>query len=434
MTARCLAALFLPLLVVPFAALADAVAWRNALWFDGARFVPGTRYSVDGTFVAVAPPRIDRVVELGERHVVPAYGEAHHHGIDSAEALDDKVTVFLEAGIFYVKNPNSIAELITPEVRAKLRTPPGLDVTFANGGLTAPGGHPAPLHGYLASLGVFKGLRPADMEDHAYFEIGDEAELEAKWPRIAAGRPDFIKTFLLFSEEYEGGETLKRETDGKPNRGLDPRVLAAVVRKAHAQRLRVSTHVDTARDFANAVAAGVDEINHLPQPDQRFSPDLSAYVITPEVARLAAAKGIVVVTTASTTERLSPSLPAGWLVPMRRNQIANLRTLRDAGVKIAIGSDGISGERRFVTARDEIQFLVRHEMMSPLDLLRAWAVETPKTIYPARKLGELRPGFEANFLVLADDPLADPANLHRITMRVKKGLVLPPMPAIVLGR
>lgn len=432
MTVRSLFSLLL--LLAPLPALAETVAWRNALWFDGTRFVPGTKYSVDGAFVARAPARIDRTVELGERHVVPAYGEAHHHGIDSAEAIDDKITVFLEAGIFYVKNPNVIPDLITPEVRARLGRPGTIDVAFANGGLTSSGGHPVPLHAYLASLGVFKGLTPADMEDRAYFVVADEAELEAKWPRILAGKPDFIKTFLLFSEEYEGRKPLARETDGKPNKGLDPKVLAAVVRKAHASRLRVSTHVDTARDFVNAVAAGVDEINHLPQPDQRFSPDLSAYVIPPEAARLAASKGITVVTTASTTERLSPSLPADWLGPMRANQAANLRTLREAGVRIAIGSDGISGERRFVTARDEINFLARHGMMDPLSLLRAWSVDTPKTVLPERKVGELREGFEANFLVLGGDPLADPANLHRIAMRVKQGMVLPPMPAIVLGR
>ncbi len=432
MTARSLFSLFLVL--VPLAAPAETVAWRNALWFDGTGFVPGTKYTVDGAFVAGAPPRIDRTVELGERHVVPAYGEAHHHGIDSSEALGDKVTVFLEAGIFYVKNPNAIPDLITPAVRERLARPDGIDVVFSNGGITSPGGHPVPLHEYLASLGVFKGLTAGDMENRAYFVVADEAELEAKWPRILAGKPDFIKTFLLFSEEYEGREPLARETDGKPNRGLDPRILVAVVRKAHASGLRVSTHVDTARDFANAVAAGVDEINHLPQPDQRFSPDLSSYVITREVARLAASRGITVVTTASTTERLSPSLPGGWIGPMRANQVANLKTLREAGVKIAIGSDGISGERRFVTARDEVNFLIRHDMMDPLSLLRAWSVDTPKTIFPGRKLGELREGFEASFLVLSGDPLADSANLHRISMRVKQGKVLPPMPAIVLGR
>ena len=432
MTAWRILALLLAFL--PLQLFAETVAWRNGLWFDGTRFHPGTRYSINGVFVARPPPRVDRIVELGERHVVPAYGEAHHHGIDSSDGLDDKITVFLEAGIFYVKNPNVVPELLTPEVRAKLGGPQSIDVSFSNGGLTSPGGHPAPLHDYLASLGVFRGLAPADMENHAYFVIADAADLEAKWPRIMAGRPDFIKTFLLFSEEYEGREPLKRETDGKANKGLDPRMLVAIVDKAHAARLRVSTHVDTARDFENAVAAGVDEINHLPQPDQRFSPDLSGYVIAPDVARTAASKGIVVVTTASTTERLSPSLPREFLPAMRANQARNLKTLLDAGVRIAIGSDGISGERRFVTARDEVQFLALHRMMTPLQLLRAWAVETPKTIFPYRKLGELRAGFEANFLVLADDPLEDPANLHRITMRVKKGLVLPPMPSIVLGR
>jgi len=432
MIARTLLALLL--LSVPHCLRAEAVQWRNALWFDGTGFVAGDRYSVDGTFVAAPPAQIDRIVELGGRFVVPPYGDAHHHGVDSSDGIDDKIIVFLEAGIFYVKNPNSIPDLVTPDVRAKLNRPGSIDIVFANGGLTSPGGHPVPLHEYLASLGVFRGLGPDRMEGHAYFTIADEAELDAKWPRILAGKPDFIKTFLLFSEEYEGREPLHRVTDGKPNRGLDPRVLRAVVRRAHASGLRVTTHVDTARDFENAVNAGVDEINHLPQPDQRFSPDLAAYVIPPRVARRAARAGISVVTTASTTERLSPSIPKEWLAPMRANQRANLRTLLEAGVKVAIGSDGISGERRFVTAREEVAFLVAHRMLSPLELLRAWSVDTARTIFPGRNLGELRAGFEASFLVLNGNPLDDPANLGHIGMRVKQGLVLPDLPRITLRR
>ena len=411
-------------------ARADTVGWRNGLWFDGTGFVAGTRYSVDGVFVATPPAQPDRWVELGARHVVPAYGDAHHHGIDSADGIDDKVTVFLEAGIFYVKNPNVIPDLLTPAVRAKLNRPTGIDVVFANGGLTSSGGHPVPLHDYLAGLGVFPGFRAADLRDRAYFVVDSEAELEARWPRIAAGRPDFIKVFVLFSEEHG-----KRRADAAAHRGLDPAVLAAVVRRAHADGLRVTAHIDTAADFRLAVDAGVDEINHLPQPDARFSPDLSAYVIDADTAKRAAARGITVVTTASTTERLAGSAldPAG-IPAMRANQAANLRTLREAGVAIAIGSDGISGEKRFVTARDEVRFLARHGMMDPLRLLRAWAVDTPRTIFPERRLGALAPGHEADFLVLNGDPLDDPENLHRIGMRVKRGLVLPPMPYLVLGR
>jgi hypothetical protein len=427
-------AALLALCLAACGAAAQTLAWRDGRWFDGERFVRGTRWSAGGVFLGREPATVDRVVELGGRHVVPAYGEAHHHGIDSDDAIGDKIAVFLEAGIFYVKNPNVIPELVTPAVRARLGRPDSIDVVFANGGLTSPGGHPQPLHAYLASIGVFRHLKPADMDGRAYFTVADEAELEAKWPRVLAGKPDFIKAFLLFSEAYDGKAPLTRETDGHAHKGLDPRVLAAIVKKAHAAGLRVSCHIDTARDFEHAVEAGVDEVNHLPQPDPRFSPDLSAYRIAPAVARKAAAKGITVVTTASTTERLSPSLPVAWLLPMRRNQADNLRVLLDAGVRIAIGSDGISGERRFVTARDEVKFIADRRLLTPLQILRAWSVDTPRTIFPGRKLGSLREGFEANFLVLEGDPLEDPENLHRIGMRVKGGTALPPMEPIVLGR
>jgi cytosine/adenosine deaminase-related metal-dependent hydrolase len=421
-------ALVLFLLLLPAFAAADSVAWTHGLWFDGTRFVAGDRWSVNGVFVERRPVRVDRIVDLANRHVVPAFGDAHHHGIDSAQGLDDKIAAFLEAGIFYVKNPNVIPDLLTPEVRRKLDQPDTIHVSFSNGGLTASGGHPAPLHAYLSSIGVFPGLGPADMEDRAYFVVDDEAALEKKWPAILAGKPAFVKTFLLFSEEFE-----KRRAMPGVHKGLDPRLLPAIVARAHAAGLRVSTHIDTAADFRHAVEAGVDEVNHLPQPDPRFSPDLSAYVIDAATAKLAASKGIVVVSTASTTERLSGNgLPAGWLPAMRANQRANLRTLREAGVAIAVGSDGISGERTFATARDEVRFIAANGLADNLSILRMWSVEAPRTIFPRRRLGGLDAGYEASFLVLGCDPIAEIACVERIAMRVKQGFLLPPMAGPVL--
>ena len=421
---------FLAALLLATPASADAIEWRDGLWFDGNSFVPGTRWTVGDVFVARSPKRVDRVVNLGRQYVVPAFGDAHHHGIDSAEGLDLKIDAFLEAGIFYVKNPNVIADLITPEVRVKLSRPSSIDVAFSNGGLTSSGGHPAPLQNYLASIGVFPGLKAEDMENRAYFFIDSEAGLDAKWPRILAGKPDFIKAFIGFSDH---GAENRMPPYGY--RGLDPKLLPAVARKAHGSGLRISAHIDTATDFRNAVAAGVDEINHLPSPDPRFSPDLSAYVIDEATAKLAAERGIVVVTTASTTERLSGgALGEAWVRGMRENQVANLKTLRAAGVRLAIGSDGISGERTFATARDEVRFLAANKMLDNLTLLRMWSQETPRTIFPKRRLGALEPGYEADFLVLAGNPLEDTTNLERISMRVKSGWVLPPMVPVVLRR
>jgi hypothetical protein len=99
------------------------------------------------------------------------------------------------------------------------------------------------------------------MENEAYFIIDTAADLESKWPLIRAGNPDVIKTYLEHSEEFA-----KRKDDPSfyGRRGLDPAILAAIVERAHADGLRVATHVATAADFHNALAAGVDEIAHLP--------------------------------------------------------------------------------------------------------------------------------------------------------------------------
>src|SRR5918998_1074380 len=100
-----------------------------------------------------------------------------------------------------------------------------------------------------------------DDEGGFYFVIDNRADLDRKWQSILAGRPDFIKTYLQYSEEYA-----KRKDDEayKDWRALDPALLPAIVRRAHRAGLRVSTHVETATDFHNALVAGVDEINHMP--------------------------------------------------------------------------------------------------------------------------------------------------------------------------
>jgi imidazolonepropionase-like amidohydrolase len=56
-----------------------------------------------------------------------------------------------------------------------------------------------------------------------------------------------------------------------------------------------------------------------------------------------------------------------------------------------------------------------------------WATTTPQVVLPKRRVGELRDGFDANFIVLAGNPLADFANTSKVQLRVKDGkpLVLP---------
>jgi len=396
------------------------VRWDNGRWFDGHGFVGQTVYTVGGALTRTPPVHVDEIVDLGQRYVVPPFGDAHHHGIDSPDGLDTKIQAFLRAGIFYVKNPNVIPDLLTPEVRGAINKPSSIDVVFSNGGLTRTGGHPAPLHAELAAKGVFKGLRPEDMENRAYFFIDSTADLDAKWPRIRAGKPGFIKTFLGFSGE----------ADAKPaERGLDPAVLPAIVARAHGDGLRVTTHIVTVADFRVAVEAGVDEINHLPMFLRGVcNADPSRCTIGEPLAREAAAHHTFVVAAPVAWHEGWGTLPEAAVAEIRSVQQANLKSLLDAGVRVALGSDGISGEKPFATARADALYIDRYHMVDRLTLLRMWTENTAATIFPTRKVGRLDDGFEASFLVLEGNPLEDFESVERIFLRVKEGqrLALPP--------
>jgi hypothetical protein len=59
-----------------------------------------------------------------------------------------------------------------------------------------------------------------------------------------------------------------------------------------------------------------------------------------------------------------------------------------------------------------------------LSLLKLWCEVTPQTVFPNRKVGRLKEGYEASFLVLEGNPLDDFNNVRKITLRFKQGEVL----------
>lgn len=77
-------------------------------------------YTADGRLTGAKPVTVERTIDLAGKFVIPAFGDAHHHAIDSAAGLDAKIDQFLRDGIFYVKNPNVIPDLLTAEVRGKV--------------------------------------------------------------------------------------------------------------------------------------------------------------------------------------------------------------------------------------------------------------------------------------------------------------------------
>ena len=381
----------------------------NGRWFDSNTFRNRIFYSVKGTLTSKRPKRVDSIIDLKDKYVIPPFGEAHNHNVDGANV--EIIRRYLEDGIFYVKNPNTLPR-DRASVEGRINIPESVDVAFANGGLTASEGHPIGLARRNIARGVWT---ESDAEGAFYFTINNKADLDRKWGAILAGKPDFIKTYLLYSEEYR-----KRKDDERYQywKGLDPALLPDIVKLAHRNGLRVSTHIESAFDFHNAVLAGVDEINHMPGfrggPNLDI-PDPKVYEISEEDARVAARKRITVVTTLG-----GISLFKG---PLRekgdRLHSRNLRLLKKHGVKVALGSD----EYR-KTAAPEARYIHELGVYSSLELLKIWCEDTPATIFPKRRIGYLKDGYEASFLVLAGNPLEDFQNTSKIEIRVKQGKLL----------
>ena len=390
----------------------------NGQWFDGKSFQPQTFYSVDGILTKKKPHGDMETIDLTNGFVVPPFAEAHNHNLGSAiylnrESTRQMIQRYLVAGVFYVKIPGNPADNAAILRREFVNRPDSVDVTFANGVLTSKDGHPIGM-----TLDSFKqaGIAVpsvAELEGKGFFIIESEADLLAKWEQILAGKPDFIKTILFHSQSF----AKRRET---PNlfgyNGLDPQLLPRIVKQAHAAGLRVSTHINSAADFAAAVRAGVDEINHLPGAIFEQGTNEADYLIKPEDAKRAAKQGIIVVTTTN----IAPLFAKGEaLAKVQHAQRKNLQLLKQNGVQIAVGSDNYMD-----TSVEEAMYLKSLNVFDNAALLKMWSVTSAQTIFPRRKIGYLREGYEASFIVLRGNPLENFERVRDIQLRFKQGLLI----------
>ena len=388
------------------------IAFTNGLWFDEESFYKKTGYSIAGVLSFRRPAHVDSTVDLAGGFVVPAFGEAHNHNIEPSNNLDLLIRRYVEHGIFYVKDPDNLPR-DRERVRSVINRPDSIDVMFSNGGFTGPGGHPAEIVKRNIDRNYWN---EADGDGGFYYAIANSQDLERKWPQFLASKPDFVKTYLLFSEEYA---TRKDDAKYFGWRGLDPELLKVIVEKSHAAGLRVSTHVESATDFHNALMAGVDEINHTPgfrvNVDVNPHP-LSTFQIAENDAKMAGRRGVYVVTTLSNGGQLTP---AGKFPEQDELNRRNLLLLKKYHVKLALGSDSYRND-----TLPEALYIASLHVFSNRELLQIWSESTVKTIFPQRKIGRLVQGYEASFLVLKGNPLEDFSAVQPIGIAVKQGHVL----------
>jgi len=378
---------------------------KNARWFDGHRIQRGNLYVEHGVFVAKKPAKVNRKMDLrGQQVLINPLAEAHNHNLQTAWGWGQYADRYIDEGVFYAAmlcgDPAGVAD-----VRPLAAAPAAPEVSFITACITSPDGYP------LAAVLPQASAEAATAQDQIVL-VDSPEQARAQWPAIKARGGSWLRIVLAHSERPE----LRQQPALFGHLGLRPDTASELTRLAHADNLRVVAHVETAADFDAALAAGVDAIAHLPGYANTADEAPEHFAISEAAAAQAARQHTAVITTTAATALFK--LDPAPLAAMREVQRANLARLQAAGAQLLVGSDVFIG-----TARAELHALDSLGLDRAM-LLRLATQDTPRALFPGRRLGCFQPGCEASFLLLGGDPLADLAQVDMPLLRVKQGRLL----------
>jgi imidazolonepropionase-like amidohydrolase len=376
--------------------------------------------SVSGAPVATRPD--DRVVDLAGKTVIPGIVSGHFHasynnitiqpeplGVERPEnylalVAAKNLKLALECGITSVISSGANAGTIDADVCLAINEGliPGPRMMPASRGLDAIGGY-TDQEKWWWNLGN-KGAQllcsgPDEFERAVRTEIKRGARM--------------IKLFLSGGHavaEHEGESSLSKEE------------LLTCIRTAHSRHARVRAHVAWKNVMLEAIAAGIDVIDHGDQMDDECSDAMLE-------------RGVFWVPSAFfTAQMLSPTAALSMATEEQlaglRNEFDNVlrrvQRARENGMKVVLGDDYgiiVLPHGRYM---EELEFYVKHVGIPALDVIRWSTKNGGELLGGAVKTGMIRAGYYADLLVVDGDPSQDIAllqNRERVRAVVKGGVV-----------
>ncbi len=395
------------------------LAIRARQVFDGTRVLDGagTVFVDGGRIVGVEPASTDipadcRVLDRPHATVLPGLVDAHVHlladsgpgALDrladySAEDCDRVIAqtlrVNLATGVTTVRDlgDRNYAVLDWRSRHAGAAVP---TIVAAGPPITTPRGHCWNMGGETA---------------------GPDALRAAVRERAARG-VDIVKVMA------SGGVSTAGTIMSEGQYGVDD--LTVIVTEAHDLGLPVTAHAHPLTAIRDAVAAGVDGIEHctfVTDEGMRFAPDVIALLAERQIAvcpTLGNAPGVVL------PPLLTDLLHRSGLTVQTRNE--RIAALRDAGVRLVSGTDGgINPGKPHGVLADGIAQLVRGGM-APADVLASATSVGADACGLGDRKGCVRPGYDADLLLVDGDPLADIEALTRVDTVILNGAVVAPAP------
>jgi len=194
----------------------------------------------------------------------------------------------------------------------------------------------------------------------------------------------------------------------KPVVNMDPAIAKAAVDVAHAQGKPVFAHPQNQTGVETVIAAGVDVLAHTASDGRNYTPE--------QLARFKS-QGTALIPTLSlfTTVVLDPGVTAR-LIDSTVNQ---LKTFSENGGVVLFGTDA-----GFTKLYDtSLEFELMHRALSPSQVL-ASLTTNPARYFKAAKKGKVEQGFDADLVVLDDDPISDVRNLAKVAYTIRAGHII----------
>jgi imidazolonepropionase-like amidohydrolase len=373
--------------------------------FDGRVAIGGAVVLVDGTRIADVLPRGSALPagctrqRFPDATLLPGLVDAHvhlccdsrpgaleripdHSDAELTAVIEEALAAHLAAGVTAVRDLGDRRWAVL-DWRARHRDDRTHPTVVASGPpLTSPGGHCANMGGEVAGVAQLR---------------------EAVRERARRGA-DLVKIMVSGGVNTPGSDATRPQ--------FSTGEVRAVVDEARAVGLPVTAHAHSVESIRAALAAGVDGIEHCTLITA------TGTEVPPDVVTGLRDRDTTVCPTLGFAPGVTP--PPAVLEIMRRTGLsygARARTvgeLHRAGVRIVSGSDaGINPGKRHGVLPESVIELVNGGM-SAADALASATGLAAAACGLGDRMGRVAPGFDADLLLVAGDPLADIAALRSV--------------------
>jgi imidazolonepropionase-like amidohydrolase len=305
-------------------------------------------------------------------------GKALNYGFTTIRDLETEGALYADVDIKHL-----IEQGVVPGPRMQVATR-ALDVTGAY-----------PLLGYAYGVDVPHGVQLCDGPDECRKAVREQISYGADWIKVYVDRGYFLRPDGVL--------------DDIPTFTLDE--LNAIVDEAHRQNHPVAAHAMGLHGVHNAVAAGVDTLEH-------------GDYIAPEDMQTMAAKGIWYVPTTYALEavaegRASDGNPV--YQQMIKTHADTFRCAMAAHLKIAFGTDAGAFPWTTNPAR-EFSALVR-DGMTPAAAIQSATLQAAKLMRIDDKVGVIEPGKLADIVAVPGNPLDQISAMEKVDFVMKDGVI-----------